>query len=221
MSNEAEAVAPMADAPHPIVVMEGNKYMRDAKGAFTPLENVRAQDLLRDEMVREIVAESRELHAALASFKERSLSRIIAYQDLLSQHYGAKSGGPKGNVSYSTYDGTEKVAIKIGYMIEYGPELQVAKEIVDECMRRWGAESNANLRAIVNRAFQVDQQGKISQANLYSLLSLEIDDPDWNRAMQAIRDSIRVIGTKRYLELRERVSPEDEGVAILLNLAKV
>lgn len=191
------------------------------RGALVPVETIPAKDLLIDEQVRKIIRYTRELHATMSRFKEHTFGDVVSLQDLLAQEYGAKLGGAKGNVQMTTFDGTEKVSVQVADLITFGPELQAAKQLIDQCMLRWGAESNANLRAIVNRAFQVDQQGQINQGNLYMLLRLEIDDADWQNAMQAIRDSIRVVGSKKYLRFSYRASADGQWITIPLDLAAI
>lgn len=127
--------------------------------------------------------------------------------------------GWKGNYTLTSFDGRKKVTVQIAERIDFGPELQVAKSLVDECLREWSADSSANLRSIVNRAFAVDQQGKINKAELFSILRLEIEDDRWQRAMKAIRDSMRVTGTKEYVRFYERTTADAPWTAVSLDIA--
>jgi hypothetical protein len=56
----------------------------------------------------------------------------------------------------------------------------------------------------VNRVFQVDQQGRISPAQIFMLLRVEVTDARWQRAMEAVRESIRVIGSRSYMCFHQR-----------------
>ncbi|MFD2678022.1 DUF3164 family protein [Camelimonas lactis] len=207
------------DAGRPgAVEIDGKTYMRDARGALQPVSTVKPQHLLEDEMVRNVFGHADELSARIRRFKGHTFADLAAFQSLLEQNYGARAGGPKGNVTFMSFDGTLKIQVQIADQLDFGPELQAAKKLVDECLVEWGAESRPELRALVNRVFNVERQ-QINRAELFSLLRLEIDDPRWARAMEAIRDAIRVVGTKQYVRFYRR---DDEGAsweAVTINLA--
>lgn len=204
----------------PIEEIAGSSYMRDASGSLVPVENIKPQDALMDEVVGKIFDFATALSAQIARFKEHTFADLTGFQDLLQQEYGVKKrDGWKGNYTLSSFDGLKKVTVQIAERVDFGPELQVAKTLVDECLREWSADSSANLRSIVNRAFAVDQQGKINKAELFSILRLEIDDDRWQRAMKAIRDSMRVTGTKEYVRFYERASAEAPWKPVSLDIA--
>ena len=81
--------------------------------------------------------------------------------------------------------------------------------------------SNANIKALVNDAFQVDQQGKISTGRVLGLRRIEIQDEKWLRAMQAIADSMQVASTKPYIRFYERDDASGEYCPITLDVAAV
>jgi hypothetical protein len=204
----------------PIEEIHGARYMRDAKGALVPVETIKPQDALMDEVVGKVFGFAKDLSCQIARFKEHTFADLTGFQDLLQQEYGVKQReGWKGNYSLTSFDGLKKVVVQNAERIDFGAELQVAKQLVDECLIEWSADAQANLRTIVNRAFQVDQQGKVNRAELYSILRLEIDDDRWRRAMQAIRDSMRVVGTKEYVRFYERSDPNGQWRAVSLDIA--
>ncbi|MBD3838136.1 DUF3164 family protein, partial [Brevundimonas sp.] len=79
-----------------------------------------------------------------------------------------------------------------------------AKKLVDECLVEWSTDSRPELQAIVQRAFNTDKEGLVNRAELFGLLRLEIADDRWQRAMKAIKESIRVEGTKEYVRFYRR-----------------
>lgn len=203
----------------PIIEVAGAQYMRDAKGALIPLENVKPADKLEDEVVRKVIRFARELSDQIARFKGHTFEDLNGFQSLLEQEYGARAGGAKGNVTFQTFDGLLKVQVQIADQISFGPALQEAKKLIDECLIEWGAESRPEIRALVNRVFSVEKEGQINRAELFGLLRLEITDERWVRAMEAIRDSIRVTGTKSYVRFYEREAPDQRPRAITIDLA--
>lgn len=210
----------MTDASHPASIdVGGTPYLRDAKGALVPIASVKAGDLLMDELVRAILVEAVDLSAVIAAFKVRTFERVSALQALLAQQYGAKIGGAKGNLTLSTFDGCQKVQVQVSDQLEFGPELQAAKALIDECLNEWAATGGVELRALVNRVFQVDQQGKINRAEVFMLLRTDITDPRWLRAMEAIHDSMRVVGSRTYLRFNRRDAGDAPWRSVPIDIA--
>lgn len=119
-----------------------------------------------------------------------------------------------------TVDGLYKVQVAVQDHIDFGPELQIAKTLVDECLNEWASDTGPELRAIVTDAFKTDKEGQINRAQIFVLLRREIDDPRWQRGMQAIRDAIRVVGSKIYVRSYRRESVDAAWQAITVDLAK-
>lgn len=187
-----------------VVEVDGEKFMRDARRNLMAYGTIKAQRVLEDEMVRKVMFYARDLSDQIRRFKGHTFEDLAAFQSLLEQQYGVPPGDGKGNCTYTSYDDTLKVEVKIADQIAFGPELQAAKRLVDECLKEWGADSHEALRSLVNRVFSVEKEGQINRGELFSMLAMEIADERWQRAMDAIRDSIRVIGTKAYLRFRFR-----------------
>jgi hypothetical protein len=202
-----------------LIDVGGQPHMRDAKGRLVPVELVKPADKLEDEMVRKVMAFALDLSAQIARFKEHTFADLNGFQQLLEQEYGARAGGEKGNVTFQTVDGLMQVKVQIADLIELGPQLQQAKSLIDECLVEWGADSRPEIRAIVSRAFAVEKEGQINKANLFLLLKLDIGDERWTRAMTAIRDAIRVTGTKEYVRFYQRRRPQDRFETVTIDLA--
>ncbi|HYG91180.1 MAG TPA: DUF3164 family protein [Azospirillum sp.] len=200
--------------------LQGKLYMRDAKGHLVPLELVKPVDQLEDQMVRKIIGFAEELSAQIARFKGHTADDIGAFQALIAEQYGVEpKGGTKGNVTFTAYDGTLKVQVQIADDLTFGPQLQVAKQLIDECIAEWAAEANAPIRALVNHAFQVDKEGRVNRNAILQLRRVAIEDERWKKAMEAITDSIRVQGSKSYIRFYRRPSANAEWTAITIDLA--
>jgi hypothetical protein len=202
-----------------IVTVGDDRYMRDAKGALVPLSLVKPQHSLEDELVRKVFGFAEELSGQITRFKAHTFEDVASFQSLLEQHYGARAGGAKGNVTFQSYDGTRKVQVQIADQLSFGAELTVAKKLVDECLIEWGAESRPEIRALVNRVFSVEKEGQINRGELFSILRLDIPDERWQRAMDAIRDAIRVVGTKAYVRFYKRDAADGPWRAVSIDLA--
>lgn len=202
------------------VLVNGKRYMPDAKGNLVPIETIRPADRLEDETVRKIMAFADELSAQISRFRGHTMTDLGEFDALLAQEYGTTKGGPKGNRTYQTFDGLMKVSVQVSEFIDFGPQLQVAKKLLDECLIEWAANSRPEIRAIITRAFNTDKEGKVNRAEIFMLLHLEIEDPRWQEAMRAIRDAMRVTGSKEYVRFYRRASVTDRWEAVTIDLAK-
>lgn len=209
--------APIPDGRHEI---DGKVYRRDAKGGLVPEDLVKPQHQLEDGVVRKIMGYAVELSDRVARFKGHTFDDIAAFEALLAQHYDAKVGGPKGNKTLMSFDGLMRVTVQVADYVTFGPELQIAKALVDECINEWATGARDELRALVTRAFNTDREGQVSVAQIYTLLRLDIADARWVRAMQAIRDAMRVVGSKSYVRCHRRDSFDGPWQAVTIDLAK-
>lgn len=211
--------------PHPvpsgIIEENGRRKMVDAKGREVPVDLVRPQDQLMDETVRKVAGYALALSDQLRRFKDHTFDDISAFEALLAQEYETRLGGAKGNKTLSSYDGLYQVQVQVQDRVDFGPELQVAKELIDECLNEWSADSRPEIQAIVTRAFNTDKEGQINRAEIFMLLRLDIDDVRWRRAMDAIRDAMRVVGKATYVRVKHRPNTEARWETVLLDLAKV
>ncbi len=203
-----------------IVEAAGKEYMTDAKSNLVPIELVKPADKLEDETVRGILKFARELSEQIARFRGHTFTDLLEFDQLVEQEYELKRGGKKGNRTYRTFDGCQKVSVQVADFIEFGPQLQIAKALVDECLNEWSAESRPEIRVLVTRAFNTDKQGQINRSEIFMLMRLDIADARWMKAMDAIRDAMRVVGSKQYVRFYERANPNDAWDAITIDLAK-
>ncbi|NSZ48477.1 DUF3164 family protein [Agrobacterium vitis] len=203
-----------------VTVISGREWMENARGDLVPIGNIKPEDKLQDETVRKIMKYAVDLSAQIARFRGHTVADLGAFDAILAQEYGAKIGGKKGNRTYQTIDGKMRVVVQVSDQISFGPQLQIAKGLIDECLTEWSAESRPEIQAIVTRAFNTDKEGQINKAELFMLLRLDIGDQRWQRAMDAIRNSITVTGSKEYVRFYMRQSIEDGWQAVTIDLAK-
>jgi hypothetical protein len=185
-------------------------FVLDRKGNLIKKELVKPIDKARDKLVRAIVTDAQKVNGALSDFKEAALVAVADFVDESAQKYNAKPGGQKGNMSLYTFDGEHKVEISISENKAFDERLQVAKSLIDECIKDWMKGSNKNIQALVQDAFRVDRQGKVSVERILGLRRLEIEDERWESAMDAIADSIQITSSKRYIRVYQR-KPDGSG----------
>jgi hypothetical protein len=176
-------------------------YMSDSQGRLVPVEMVSDIDRLRDEVVSEIVAKALAMRDRLAEFKVGIREELTSYLSLSAERYGKKYGGKKGNVTLISYDGSLRLVLSVNEHIAFDERLQIAKDIIDECITRWSEGSREEIRALVADAFYVDKKGRINTNRILGLRRLNIQDAQWQKAMEAISDSIQIEGCKEYLRI--------------------
>lgn len=201
------------------VMIEGKEYWRDAKGNLTPAELVKEIDKARDALVHEWVERGRDLSKAISHFKEGIFGDVQAFIELSAEKYGAKVGGNKGNVTLFSYDGKYKIQRAINESLQFDERIQAAKVLIDECLNEWSEGSRPELKALIERAFNVDKEGNLNTSRILGLRRVEIQDSRWQNAMQAISESVQVVSSKAYVRLYERVGETDQYVPIALNVA--
>ena len=201
------------------VMIEGKEYWRDAKGNLTPAELVKEIDKARDALVHEWVERGRDLSKAISHFKEGIFGDVQAFIELSAEKYGAKVGGNKGNVTLFSYDGKYKIQRAINESLQFDERIQAAKVLIDECLNEWSEGSRPELKALIERAFNVDKEGNLNTSRILGLRRVEIQDSRWQTAMQAISESVQVVSSKAYVRLYERVGETDQYVPIALDVA--
>lgn len=181
-----------------------DEYMTDRKGRLVPINQVSDYDLAMDAFVNDAIHDAKQKSAELRDFKKRAFDDCYAWLDLIAEKYGRTRGGAKGNVTFSSFDGSKQVSIKAQDSLVLGPEIQVAKDLIDECVKEWSQGINDNLRAIISDAFQVDKEGNLSISRILSLRRIKINDERWKTAMEAISESLLVAVSKTYINFREK-----------------
>jgi hypothetical protein len=196
-------------------------FMINVAGHHVPLSKVKPIDIQRNDLVIEMVKRSKAQRQNLADFKHDAFGDIAAFVQLSAEEYGIKIGGHKGNISLFSYDGRYKISRQISEHIQFDERLQAAKALIDSCINNWTSDSNDNVKAIINKAFEVNKEGHISTSRVLALRTLKIDDTDWQSAMNAIADSITVVGSKSYIRFYERVGDSDQWSPISLDIASI
>ena len=185
-----------------LTIPEG--FRQNANGDLVKLENIREVDLLRDELVLRIADRAQEKSAELATFRDQVFDEIEVFLQESAKRFKVKLGGAKGNLTLFSFDGRFKVIVANQDHIQFDERLQIAKSLIDKCIKSWSSGADAKLLALVNDAFQVDKAGNVSIRRILALRRLDIDDRAWKKALDAISESIQVVGSKSYVRVYER-----------------
>jgi len=213
----------LADGQQPgTEIVNGKTMWVDHRGGYVRDELVKPQHKLEDQTVRKIIGYARDLSAQISRFKLHTMADLAALDQLLAEQYGFVKRGHagKGNRTYMTFDGLLRVQVQVAEFMDFGSELQIAKNLIDQCLNEWSADSRPEIQTIVTRAFNTDQEGKVNRSEVLMLLRLNITDPRWVEAMNAIRAAQRPRSSKEYVRFGIREHHDAEWTSITIDLAK-
>ncbi|MDH4317921.1 MAG: DUF3164 family protein [Desulfobulbaceae bacterium] len=196
-------------------------YRQNTSGHLVPEEMIKDLDKMRDDLVGELVKKAMATSNVLKEFKKRVFDEIDSFVELSSEQYGKKWGGKKGNISLVSFDGQFKVVMAIAEYFSFDERLQVAKELIDECINDWAKGSRPEIRTLINDAFKVNQKGLVDTKRIMSLRRLDIKDERWLQAMTAINDSLEVAFSRSYVRVYERIGNTNRWQQVPLDLASV
>ena len=197
-------------------------YWEDARGALIPISSIKPIDKDRTKVVTELCEAAKALQSQIVAFKLMSKQMIDEFIERSAKEYKVTFRGTKGkgNLGLATFSGNYKLERQVSVKVAFDERLQIAKQLIDNCIQRWSKGSNVNIKALVNDAFQVDRAGKISTERVLGLLRIEIVDDEWQKAMNAISNSMHAVSSKSYERYYER-NAAGEYVPISLDVAAV
>jgi hypothetical protein len=201
------------------IVPEG--FKENARGDWVPVANIKAKDLMQEEVVDELYAEAMELREKMAAFKAKCFERLDDFRILMDQEYNAPIGGAGGNATFKSFDGRKAVSIDIDQSVEFGPELEQAKKLIDLCLLDWSEGANSNLVTFVYQAFDVNKAGKVDMDRVRGLKNFDIPNQDdrWDQAMKVIEEAVRPVSSKRAIRFKEKDDTTGKMVGVSLNFS--
>ena len=183
-------------------------YMMNNLGHLVPIEAIKEIDLSRDGLVKEIAARAKDVNAMLIEFKKDIAGDMQAFFELSAEKYQADVGESKTFLEFFSFDGRYRLVREFSERLDTTEQVHAAIALVKECLREWSEIAGPELRAIVEKKLQVSKKGKINIKEFLSLRTFNFDHPKWKKAMEAVSDSVVVVGTCTYYRVYER---DDEG----------
>lgn len=198
-------------------------YRADDKGRLVREDNIRPIDLIRDDLVNNIIARAKETRRLIADFRRKAEADVEAFLKLAAEEHGVefKAAKGKGNLTLKSFDGNRKILFDSARRLSFDEKIHIAKQLLDECITEWSDGVNDNLRALIDQAFELDQSGKMDVRAVLQLSRLNINDPKWQKAAALIRDSVTTESTKNYIRCYERPDENSECELIALDVASV
>ena len=177
------------------------RTLTDAQGREIPVKVLHTEILEKDAAVKKAMDCAVKLQERIISDKQKMIQIIESYLNDAARRNGLEW---KGNALLISFDEKYRIEMRFREKIQFGIELQLAKQKIDECIKAWSADSSDNLKAIVNDAFQLDKHGQLARYRIFALRRFKIKDPDWKEAMELIDKAILVTSTKQYISFAVR-----------------
>ncbi len=186
----------------------------DAAGNAIPVKYIKKYDKTLDKVVTGLAEKARRTSAAIASLKKQAFDDIEKFISDAEKIYGMTVRTAEGNKVLTNFSNTIKIEIKVNKIIDFDNRLQMAKGIIDVCLKTWGEGSDDKIKLIVDRAFAVDNKGKLDRDRILDLRNIDIKEPEWKQAMHLINESIRIVGTRTYIRFWEKKGNDWEVIPL-------
>ena len=196
--------------------MVKEKLLYDAQGREYSAKLLDPQIVKRNDLVSKVMDRAFKLHDHIEIQKQRIVDDVEKYLSKIADTYGQDW---KGNAELTSFDGQYKIEVRYRERIQFDEKLQIAKQKIDECLKRWSENSNLNLQAVIKEAFQVDKKGEIAKSRILGLRKYNIKDAEWKMAMDLIDQAIQVTSSKQYIAFYFRPSPDKPYQQVSLNFS--
>tara|TARA_B100000287_G_scaffold433797_1_gene496424 strand:- start:2007 stop:2612 length:606 start_codon:yes stop_codon:yes gene_type:complete len=196
-------------------------FMKNSQGHLVPESQVRDQDKLRDMTVIALTTEAIEISKRLEALKKKALADMQDVIQIAADRWEVDMAGKKGGITMTSYDGEYRIQRTYADRIRFTEEVKAAQELFAICLDRWTETADTKVQALVDRAFRTNRSGQMKTGELLGLMRLDINDPDWLKAVEALKESIDVMGSTVYIRFYKRIQDTDKYQLIPLDLAGV
>ena len=182
-------------------------YVRLANGNLAPAGSVREQDELEDEMVCGMHFLAEGICTGIEHIRHRARLDGLAFLELLETKYGVKPKTKPDNtqpqMTLMSLDGSLKIVYERESRVAFGPDIVKAKDKVFACLDKMSEGADPVLVNLAHQAF-TQKNGYISVGKVATLWRVKCDNPEWQDAMQALKDALRPDGSREYIRFYRR-----------------
>ena len=144
---------------------------------------------------------------------------ISELEEIVAEKISGQTGRQKGNLTLYSFDGKYKVVRSFADRIVFNEAAKSAEALFKECVLEWGNGADPKLVTLVNYALRLTNKAICRRPKSMVCFCLNIQDEKWQRAKQAIMDSMNVAYSKGYIRVYERIGNTDAYKAIPLDIA--
>lgn len=186
-------------------------YWQNKEGKYIHPDMVPVDKQLEDELCEKLINGARGVAEIISEFKTQAFEECYSFNDLLRQKYDMERiTSVSGAVTLKNFDGTMEVQIQVAKLITFDQKLTLAKDKIDEYLEEKTAHSDAEIRTLITRVFDV-KNGKVDAKQILSLKAYPIEHTKWKDAMAMIDEATEIAGTKSYIRFRARKDGKIDG----------
>jgi hypothetical protein len=188
------------------VRQEKPKFLINSRGFQTPISEIKAQDLLKHDLVTELTEQAKAQSKAHEDFKKKVFSEVNDLISLVAHEYDVTIGGAKGNVSLTSFDQKKRIQVGIADQISFGSEIDIAKQLITEVIEDELADTSSFIAQLMRDAFEADKQGQYNKNRILALRKYRDSNKSdkWGNAMKALDEAIICSNSKTYITFQER-----------------
>lgn len=186
-------------------------YLINAKGEKILKEYIKDDDLKRDQLVNDVFFEIETLEKEMAERKKEILNKVKKFYLDMAKAKKVRIDGDDilSNIVLKSYDEKKEVKVYKNDIISIPDEqLKLAEKCFKNYIQKMKTDGKivSDIEMIINRVFSFDRKSGISKTRVIDLLSIQINDKEWAKGVKIIREAIKTIATKEYINFRRRES---------------
>ena len=183
-------------------------YVKLANGTLAQEGTVKEQDELENALVCDLHALHAGVYAGIEHLRNRAREDGAAFIEVLETKYGkkpkTKTDDSQPQMTLMSLDGSLKIVYERDSRVAFGPDIVRAKELVFKCLEKMSEGADPVLVDLAHQAFTRNKDGYIPVGKVAALWRVKCDNPDWQAAMQALKDALRPDGSREYIRFYER-----------------
>lgn len=198
---------------------KGNWMNRNGK--YVESKHIHKATKRKDFVVTKAFNIAFRLQERMKNDKVRIENLIKKYMKDIAKDAKIKDDAITGNMNLSDYANLISIDINTNDVLKFDENLNVAKALIDKCLKNWTAEGRSEMKAIVNNTFSVDKKGRFNRNAILDLRNIKINNPDWLKAMDYINKSLQIEGTRTYMQFMVRDGIKGKFKRINLNFSNM
>lgn len=145
----------------------------------------------RDKMVINFVNEALELHAKMASFKQRVITKLEEFRET-AKEYGDVRSNSKGGFSLRRSDGEMVVVYERNVKSYYDERADMARDLIHDFLKDMVKSHDKNAYEFIQSLLVKNKQGDFHPSLIATLIKHEdrYSDDRWQKAIKLLKESL-------------------------------
>jgi len=188
------------------------------QGQEVPAQYVPKLDKIKERFALKYLKRAQKAHKLLADLKRDMFAEGDKLWEEMKANAKVRTG--EKNFTITSFDKSIKIEFTQSELVRFDDTINLAKAKIDEYLGQKLKDTDDDLRALVNLAFQT-RKGKLDAQRVLGLFKLNIKHKLWVEAMELIRQSIDRNKTARYARILVRDPDTDKYHGVDLNFSSI